>query len=297
MNTKTILDDAVKTIRAIPAKLSGDDSPLTDPWEEIKEQVQHEKSYFWQAYLETIKGIIEGTIYSLSEEDRTAVAEKLNVMPENSEQLSQALMQRLIARAKKEKIRYEPFDFSYFRYSIGDMTVYAQVLERTGIFTCKIIAYSGAAPFGERGEVNTDIIEDTMSSEEFDQAWQQKWPDKWEQGSFVSNVEDELCIYDEVAREASISVDEATRASEALLQALHRRLVEYRGLNGDYFGEMAHWELSERAFYHLLGLVEQFSIRYSWESGSASEYFGRLPPVDRWKALAKEIRHWNWRSE
>jgi len=210
MNTKNILDDAVKTIRAIPAKLSGDDSPLADSWEEIKEQVQHEKSLFWQAYLDTMKGIIESTVYSLSDEDRAAVAEKLNVMPENSKQLFQALMKRLIARAKKEKIRYEPFDFSYFRYSIGDMAVYAQVVERNGIFTCKILAYSGAAPFGERGEVNTDIIEDTMSSEEFKQARRQNWPDKWERSSIALNMEENLCIYNEVAKDASISVEEAT---------------------------------------------------------------------------------------
>ena len=109
--------------------------------------------------------------------------------------------------------------------------------------------------------------------------------------------ESELNIHDEVAREAAISLDEARRASEALLKALHKRLVEYRGVNGDYLGEMAHWELSERGFYHLLGLIEQLSIRYSWEEGTISEYLGRLPPVERWKALAEEIGDWNWRHD
>ncbi len=109
--------------------------------------------------------------------------------------------------------------------------------------------------------------------------------------------ESELNIHDEVAREAAISLDEARRASEALLKALHKRLVEYRGVNGDYLGEMAHWELSERGFYHLLGLIEQLSIRYSWEEGTTSEYLGRLPPVERWKALAEEIGDWNWRHD
>ncbi len=74
MNIKTILEDTVRTIRAIPARLSGDDSPLTDPWEEIKEQVQHERCFFWQTYLDTMKGIIEGMVDSLSEQVRELIA-------------------------------------------------------------------------------------------------------------------------------------------------------------------------------------------------------------------------------
>lgn len=294
MNLKAILDDAVKAIRAIPAKLSGDDSPLADPWEEIKDQVQHEMSFFWQTYLDTMNAIIEGRVDLLSQEDRATVVAELKIPAEESQRLCQAIMKRLIARAKKEKIRYEPFDFTHFRYSLDDMDVYAHVLERTGVYTCEIMAYSGAAPFGERGQVNTDIIHGTMSSEEFEQARRQEWPDKWERSRFKIIDESDLNILDEVAREAGISEDEARRSSEALLKALHKRLVEYRGLNGDYLGEWAHWELSEKAFYHLLGLVEQLSIRYSWESGYASEYLRRLPPIERWEKLAQEMRDWKW---
>lgn len=297
MNIKIILEDTVRTIRVIPAKLSGDDSPLADPWEEIKEQVQNDQSFFWQAYLDTMNGIIAGTVDSLSEQDRTVVAAELNVPPEDTERLVQAILKRLLSKAKNEKIRYAPFDFDYFRYSIEGMAVYAKVLQRTGLFTCEIIAYSGAAPFGERGEVNTDTIEDTMTGEEFESAREQNWPDKWKQNRIAKVSESDWSIHDEVAREADISVDQARRASEALLKALHKRLVEYRGINGDYLGEMAHWELSERGFYHLLGFVEQLSIRYSWEEGSISEYLGRLPPIERWRALTEEIKDWHWRDE
>lgn len=180
MNTKIILDDAIRAIRAIPAKLSGDDSPLADPWEEIKDQVQHEMSFFWQAYLDTVKAIIDGSVDSLSSEDRAAIAEELKVPAESSDRLHQALLKRLLARAKKEKIKYAPFDFTHFRYMLGDMTVYAKVLNRTGCFTCEIMAYSGAAPSGERGEVNTNIIDATISATEFERARQQNWPDNWE---------------------------------------------------------------------------------------------------------------------
>ncbi len=297
MNIKTILEDTVSSIRAIPEKLSGEDSPLADPWEEIKEQVQHERSFFWQAYLDTMKGIIGGRVDSLTDQDREVVAAELNVPPEDTEHIVQAILKRLLSKARKEKIRYTPFDFNYFRYSIGGMAVYAKVLQRTGLYACEIVAYSGAAPFGERGEVNTDIIEDTMSCEEFEWARENNWPDEWKQRLIAKVSKSDESILDEVAREAEISVDQARRASEALLKTLHKRLVEYRGLNGDYLGERAHWELSERGFYHLLGFVEQLAIRYSWEEGSISEYLGRLPPVDRWKTLAEEIKDWNWRYE
>ena len=180
MTTKAILDDVISAIRAIPAKLSGDDSPLADPWEEVKDQVQNEMSFFWQAYLETMKAIIDGSVDSLSAEDRAAIAEELKVSVDATERLRQALLKRLLAKAKREKINFAPFDFTHFRYMLGDMTVYAKVLSRTGCYTCEIMAYSGAAPSGERGVVNTNIIEAAISATEFERARQQNWPDNWE---------------------------------------------------------------------------------------------------------------------
>lgn len=177
MNTKAIVNDAIRNIRAIPEKLSGNDSPLGDPWEEIKDQVQHEMSFFWPAYLETMKCVIEGIVSSLSKDDRMLIAEELGAAPEDSERLVQKILKRLLAKAKKEKILYAPFDFTHFRYAIGGMTVYAEVVARKGLSTCEIVAYSGAAPYGERGEVNTSIIEATMSSEEFEDARQRNWTD------------------------------------------------------------------------------------------------------------------------
>lgn len=179
MNTKAILDDAIKAIRAIPAKLSGDDSPLADPWEEVKDQVQREMSSFWQAYLDTMNAIIADSVDSLPAEDRAVVAEELKVSAEAPERLRQALLRRLLARAKRERVKYAPFNFTHFRYLLGDMTVYAQVLSRTGCFTCEIMAYSGAAPSGESGQVNTNIIDATMTEADFERARAQNWPDHW----------------------------------------------------------------------------------------------------------------------
>jgi hypothetical protein len=179
MTIDTLLNDLIEQIRSIPVRLFGDDSPLADPWEEIKDQVQNELSFFWQGYLDTMNGITQGTIDSLSIDERAIVSVQLNVSPENIQQIYQKILKRLFARAKKEKIIYTPFDFTHFRYTQFDMAIYAQVLERTGIFTCHVMAFSGAAPFGERGEVNTSIIEETLSSLEFDLARQKQWPEKW----------------------------------------------------------------------------------------------------------------------
>ena len=180
MNTRAIVDDAVGSIRAIPEKLSGDDSALADPWEEIKEQVQNETSFFWPTYLATMNAIIEGLLDSLSKEDRLSLAAELKVPPEDSERLCQQVLKRLIAKAKREKIRYAPFDFSFFRYSIDDMSIFVEVLERTGLATCRVRAYSRAAPSGETGEVYADVMEATMTREQFERARQQGWPEKWD---------------------------------------------------------------------------------------------------------------------
>ena len=48
------------------AKLSGDDSPLENVWEEFKYQVQIEGSFYWDAYEETILGICGAYVQELS---------------------------------------------------------------------------------------------------------------------------------------------------------------------------------------------------------------------------------------
>jgi len=296
LNAKAILDEVVIKLRAIPAKMSGEDSPLADPWEEIKEQVQHGLSIWWQDYLETMNRIVVTTVILLSESDCKSLATELALPSTDSQQLAQAVIRRLLERAKRERIQYAPFDFTYFWYPLADMIVYAKVLERTGPLTCCVMAYSIAAPFGEAGEVDINLMADTMTSEEFDLASQQGWPDRVKRTGNRAE-EESISVYEEVAKEASIPIDEAVLASDALLRALHKRFAEFRGVYGhrDYLGEKAYFELSEKGFYHLLGLLEQFSQRYpSWKLGDASEYLGRLPPVERWKKLTEEVQEWDW---
>ena len=201
----SIIDDAVNYLRGIQANLSGDDSPLANPWEEVKEQVQNEPSFFWDAYLETMRQFIDGNVEMLSEEDREVLAEELDLPPDDLEELCGMMMELLLDRAREEEIRYAPFDFTHFRYIIENFDVYCQILERTGMYQFRIAGYSVAEPDGEEGEMNTRVIGDIMSKEEFDQARQMNWPENWEEAkaglSDESELEDEDDIQDQAEEE------------------------------------------------------------------------------------------------
>ncbi|MBT3368803.1 MAG: hypothetical protein HN416_16775, partial [Nitrospina sp.] len=149
--SKSIIDNVVNDLRDIPANLSGDDSPLADAWEEIKDQVQHERADSWPVYVETMEVVIEGNVEALSEEDREILAEELDVEPDVSEELCRMMMGELLNKASNEKISYAPFDFTYFRYPVEGFDVYAQILERTGLYQFRIVGYSVAVPDGEEG--------------------------------------------------------------------------------------------------------------------------------------------------
>src|SRR5689334_12238904 len=100
MNVKELLDSIVAELRAIPVRLSGDDSPLADPWEEIKSQVQEELSPFWPAYLDTIKQCIKGAVEGLAPAELLDLSSKLKVPTENKPQICWKLLIRLLARAR-----------------------------------------------------------------------------------------------------------------------------------------------------------------------------------------------------
>jgi hypothetical protein len=110
-------------------------------------------------------------------------------------------------------------------------------------------------------------------------------------------MNDKSTLIELVAKKTNISFNEAMNITDVILEELHKRLAEYRGINGDYFGEEAHWELSERSFFHLLGIFDRLSTKYVWEPNSSSGYLLRLPPVNRWKLLDEEIKDWDWSDE
>ncbi|MFO8013106.1 MAG: hypothetical protein R6X20_07355 [Phycisphaerae bacterium] len=55
------------------AKLSGDDSVLANTWDEICVQVQHEKSFFWEAYEDTMLATIQHDVECLLTHEAQAI--------------------------------------------------------------------------------------------------------------------------------------------------------------------------------------------------------------------------------
>lgn len=177
MKSKEALDTIVLSLTQIDARLSGDDSPLSNPWEEIKEQLQTELSHYWPAYLETIRGSVAAFASSLSASQSAELAASMKC--NEGAALERNLLQRLLSRGKKEKVRYAPFDFLYFCYPLLDFTAYGRVIERTGVYTLRAKVFSAAAPNGEEGVLNTNWIEGLLSQEQFEQARAAGWPETW----------------------------------------------------------------------------------------------------------------------
>lgn len=164
-------------------KLSGEDSPLADPWEEIKEQVQGEPGPCWPAYFETIEGTIDSTVAKLSDPELRSLSADLKVPAQDRPKLRRAFLARLLARAKHEKISYRPFDFDYCWYLFAGMAIYTQIVTRTGMHTCGVLAYSVAALSGERGEIDLAAIDRStdihvMTAGEFEKAKSLNWPEQ-----------------------------------------------------------------------------------------------------------------------
>lgn len=78
---------------------------------------------------------------------------------------------------------------------------------------------------------------------------------------------------------------------EFMLQ-LHRDLVEYEGMNGDYIGENLSHSISRQAFFHFLGFLDRFSERYEWRPGSAHEYRMRLGSRTDWLPYSHQLEAW-----
>lgn len=180
MNARTLLADVVTQLRAIPPTLSGD-SDLADAWEEIKYQVQGELSFLWLLYLDTIKGAIDSALARLRPEELSDLSAELRAPREDGSKIRRALLLRLLARARKEKVRYEPFDFEYFWYSYGEISIYNRIIKRTGMHTCWVLAHSPAIVSGEQGEIDLAAIDrrtdiNIMTADEFEEARRLNWP-------------------------------------------------------------------------------------------------------------------------
>ena len=104
-------------------------------------------------------------------------------------------------------------------------------------------------------------------------------------------------LLEEVAENMGKERDEISAIIDEFVLQLHRRLYEYKGLNGDYFGEELHWQIGKQAFCHLLYFLDCFSERYEWEPGSALEYLLRLGTRADWMPYQHQTEAWKEKSE
>ena len=108
---------------------------------------------------------------------------------------------------------------------------------------------------------------------------------------------DERSMTDRIAQKVGEDPALVGRVIEEFCLDLRKSLGSYKGLNGDYLGEQLHWEISTRAFFHLLGFLDEFSGKYQWEPGSAREYILRLYSEDDWMPFNEEYLPGNSASD
>ncbi|MGN8160650.1 hypothetical protein ACS8YF_18515 [Salinisphaera sp. SWV1] len=99
-------------------------------------------------------------------------------------------------------------------------------------------------------------------------------------------------MIEESAKGTGVEKDIADSIVSEFCLQLHKRLYEYRGLNGDYIGEELCNDISGQAFYHVLGFLDKFSERYNWEEGSATEYLLRLGSRGEWRPFEHQTTGW-----
>lgn len=99
-------------------------------------------------------------------------------------------------------------------------------------------------------------------------------------------------IANDIAKNLGLEPTDVESTLDEFMLQIHRRLFEYVGLNGDYIGEELHYQIGDQAFYHLLGFLDTFSDRYSWEPGSANEYLLRLSSRSRWAPFQHQTERW-----
>lgn len=70
-----LIKDSISALEQMDSNelLSGDDSGLKNVWEEICVQVQYEESFFWDAYVKMMDGLLAGFVELLDNDARMAL--------------------------------------------------------------------------------------------------------------------------------------------------------------------------------------------------------------------------------
>lgn len=95
-----------------------------------------------------------------------------------------------------------------------------------------------------------------------------------------------------VADNLSMEPEDVSAVVAEFMLQLHRRMVEYEGISGDYIGGDLQHDISPQAFFHFLGFLDRFSELYQWEPGTAIEYIERLFSTDDWLPYSHQLEGW-----
>ena len=102
----------------------------------------------------------------------------------------------------------------------------------------------------------------------------------------------------EAAKNLGMEEDEVRKVVDEVMLLLHKGIAEYQDQGRqDYIGGALHYEIGPQAFYHLLGFLDEFSDKYQWERGIATEYLLRLGRRSDWAPYQHQVRGWTYASK
>ena len=102
----------------------------------------------------------------------------------------------------------------------------------------------------------------------------------------------------EAAKNLGMEEDDVRKVVDEVMLLLHKGMAEYGDLGRrDYIGGALHYEIGPQAFYHLLGFLDQFSGKYQWEQGDATEYLLRLGSRSDWAPYQHQVKSWKYASQ
>jgi hypothetical protein len=100
-----------------------------------------------------------------------------------------------------------------------------------------------------------------------------------------------------VASNVGEEIEDVSAIIDEFCLQLHKELIEYKGMNGDYLMEELKHHISPQATYHLLGFLDTFSDKYNWEKGDAHEYLMRIGNRKHWLPYLHQMEDWKINKE
>jgi hypothetical protein len=102
----------------------------------------------------------------------------------------------------------------------------------------------------------------------------------------------------EAAKNLGMEEEDVRKVVDEVMLLLHKGIAEHQvGGRQDYIGGALHFEVGPQAFYHLLGFLDEFSGKYKWEPGDATEYLLRLGRRSDWAPFQHQVRGWKYASQ